>query len=214
MKEETIKVGTKEEVREKMSKLLGMREADYSIVNKELERTKAAAAAALEKMQNAMELSQLEEFAAAKKELAEAETAREMYLGRLEQLQKQEFVKEEESDQVIDSLLVYEDELAAGFLNDIRKPLEKIRDIYGEYCEDVAETERLIIDWCSQIHANYRSRGTTRFWDKEKGMLTDRSPLPYPVHRIPYTGSKEANIIGSFLRKIDKELEALGANDE
>jgi len=160
------------------------------------------ARAKLEKAQGAVETAaaalNADEYAAARAEVDKLKIELEMY-DRKEQIIKcQDIVSEEESSQVIDSLLKYEEELTEAFQKDLRKALEPIEKMNEEYRGKISETEKVIRSWTQQIRANYDTRGTTTYTDEE-GNRTSRSPVPVPVHMVAYTGCQESNDLTRLL---------------
>ena len=135
-------------------------------------------------------------YAKAKNEKSLALAAAEMYSKRYEQLEQKQFVSEAESDRVIDSLLQYENALAADFESAIAEPIKKLRQLNETYLAAVREAETAIQAWTSDIHRNYRSESTT-YPDG-----TNRSPVPVPVHTLPYTGCPTSAVVGGFLEKL------------
>lgn len=127
--------------------------------------------------------------------------ALKMYSEKLEQVKKQEYITEQESDAVIDSLLDYEKILEKDFVADIKAPIIELRKILNDYFGAVRETEQTIRTWETQIHANYSTRGATFWTDKETGKTTDRSNKPVLVHSIPYDGCGTAISLNEYLNK-------------
>lgn len=164
------------EIRQKQDELRG-----------DLERAEAAVKEATEKMD-------LDAFEKAKEAKSKAETGLDMYGRRYEQLRRQEMISEKESDEVIKSLLDYEDSLETEFKQAILAPLEALADLTREYRAAIQEAESTIKLWEQDIHANYRSETATF---AETG--TNRSPRPIPVHPIAYIGCGEAERIHIFL---------------
>lgn len=165
------------EIRQKQDELRG-----------DLERAEAAVKEATEKMD-------LDAFEKAKEAKSKAETGLDMYGRRYEQLRRQEMISEKESDEVIKSLLDYEDSLETEFKQAILAPLEALADLTREYRAAIEEAESTIKLWESDIHANYRSETATF---AETG--TNRSPRPIPVHPIAYIGCREAETVHTFLK--------------
>ena len=137
----------------------------------------------------------------AKKTKHKAQTAAEMYSGRYDQLEKQEYISEKESDEVIDSLLQYEVQLELDFKKALADPLKKLAKIHADYMDAVEDTERTLTAWQQEIHANYNTRGAMARKDPQTGKITNRSERPVPVHQLPYNGCDEAAHLGLYLVK-------------
>lgn len=171
----------------------------------EAQTQKEAADLALKEATESMDLDAYEEAKQAKRK---AQTAIDMYSGRYNQIKQQEYISEAESDKVIDSLLVYEEQAAETFKKDLAEQLKQINKIYADYKNTVRETEETIDAWQRDIHANYNSRGASSWVDPETGETTGRSSTPIPVHRLPYTGCTEAAQLGEYLGKVAYLLQA------
>lgn len=182
---------TKERMQQMQEKKAGELNAIYER-KAEAQTQKEAAELALK---DATERMDLEAYEEAKQALRKAQAAIDMYGGRYDQISKQEYISEAESDKVIDSLLAYEDELAAGFKAAVAEPLKKLDELQKAYVDAVEDVEQTIRAWTSNIHANYRNNGTT-YADG-----TNRSPQPVPVRRLPYTGCSEAHQLKDYLDK-------------
>lgn len=160
----------------------------------EAQTQKEAAELAIREATDSMDLEAYEEAKTAKRK---AQTAIDMYSSKYNQIKQQEYISEVESDKVIDSLLAYEDELAAGFKAAVAEPLKKLDELQKAYANAVEDVEQTIKAWTGNIHANYRNNGTT-YTDG-----TNRSPQPVPVRRIPYTGCSEAHQLKEYLDKAE-----------
>lgn len=188
-----------EEVKARMQEMQQKKAEELETVRQrqqEAQTQKEAAELALREATDSMDLEAYEEAKTAKRK---AQTAIDMYTGKYNQIKQQEYISEAESDKVIDSLLAYEDELAAGFKAAVAEPLKKLDELQKAYADAVEDAEQTIRAWTGNIHANYRNNGTT-YTDG-----TSRSPQPVPVHRIPYTGCSEAHQLKTYLYKV-KEL--------
>ena len=152
-------------------------------------------------MEIATEKMDLQNYKKADQELKEVKTAIDMYNGKYKQISAQRYISEAESDKVIDDLLVYEKELDKDFINEIKEPLNELRQILAKYFGAVQETEKTIRTWERQIHANYSSRGKTIWTDPVTGKRTDRSDKPIFVHNPQYEGSKTALMLNEYLNR-------------
>ena len=190
-----------QEVKQRIKEMTEKKQADLSAINEKREEARTRKEAAEARLREATELMNLDAYEEAKADISKAKTAIDMYSGRYEQLRQQEYISEEESDRVIDSLLAYEDQLQSNFLEDIKEPLKNLLDITNSYFDAVEDTERTIRTWEATIHANYSTRGRTGFFDKSTGRYTDRSKTPVPVRSSIYTGCKEAHQLKEYLSK-------------
>lgn len=187
-----------EETKNRMKEMQKTKVAELEEIRQKRSEAKAQKDAAERALKEATEKMDLNAFEEAEKTKNKSEIAISMYEGRYDQLIRQEYITEEESDRVIDSLLAFEEELAADFKKAIAEPLRILKELQQEYTNTITDTESTITEWCEKIHENYSSRGQTIF--AETG--TDRSPQPIPVHRPPYKGCAEALQIKEFTERI------------
>lgn len=183
------------ETQARIQELKDKKKAELEHIDNELKAAAQEYEAACKELKDATENTDIEAFGDAKKKQREAKNKKEMYSARYDQLEKKEFVSEEESDKVIDSLLNYEKELAEDYESKVAQIVEELEGIHTEYMARVAATENTIKDWTSGIHANYRSNVTTVY--SETG--TNRAPYPVPVHYIPYTGCAKSASVNKFI---------------
>ena len=184
-----------EEVKARMQEMQQKKAGELETVRQrqqEAQTQKEAAELAIREATDSMDLEAYEEAKTAKRK---AQTAIDMYSSKYNQIKQQEYISEVESDKVIDSLLAYEDELAAGFKAAVAEPLKKLDELQKAYADAVEDVEQTIRAWTGNIHANYRNNGTT-YADG-----TNRSPQPVPVRKIPYTGCSEAHQLKEYLDK-------------
>lgn len=189
-----------EEVKARMQEMQQKKAGELETVRQrqqEAQTQKEAAELAIREATDSMDLEAYEEAKTAKRK---AQTAIDMYSGKYAQISKQEYISEADSDKVIDSLLAYENELAAGFKAAVAEPLKKLDELQRTYFDAVEDVEQTIRAWTDNIHANYRSAGTIY---AETG--TNRSPHPVAVHTTPYTGCGEAHRLAQYLKN-DKGL--------
>lgn len=185
-----------QEVQERIRNMKNTKEMDLEHIRQKQEEARAQLEAAETTKRNATERMDLESFEAAENDIRKYQTAIEMYDGRLAQLIRQEYVTEEESDRVIKSLLDYEIQIGEDFKAALVEPLRALALLHAAYEKEVSDTESTIREWTRDIHANYRNAGTIY---KETG--TDRSPVPVPVHIIPFKGCAEASRLAVYLEK-------------
>ena len=189
-----------QEVQKQIKEMMDKKQGELAQINDKRTEAQTRKEAAEIAIQKATEIMDLEAFEEAKQEKHKAQTAIDMYSGRYKQLAAQEYISEEESDRVIDSLLAYEQELGKDFIADLKEPLNKLRNILTRYFEDIRETEQTIRSWEVNIHANYSTRGQS-IRTLPTGEKTDRMDAPTPVHKQPFTGCTEAHQLENYLNK-------------
>ena len=189
------------EVQERIKKLTEDKAEQLTKIHQKQNEARTQIEAAGLAIKEATEVMNLEAYEKAIADKRKAQAALDMYSGRYDQIRKQEYVTEAESDSVINSLLKYEDTLAEDFKKAVAEPLKKLADLYKDYKAAVVDTENTIKNWERNIHANYSTRGGTKYKDETTGEWTDRSPSPVPVHRLPYTGCSEAVQLGQYLER-------------
>lgn len=198
--ERQMKRNTLDEVKQRMAALVNRKNADLAEIwqkQSDAEQQKADAEQALKDATERMDLTAYKKAEAAKKDAA---TAIAMYGARYDQLQHKAFMTEKESDAVIDSILQYEDALAADFTAELSERLHDLSEMLQEYYSAVRDAEDTIREWTGSIHANFRSRGVTYYADG-----TDRSPNPIPVRFTAYGGCSEAALLRDYLQQVEKK---------
>lgn len=184
------------EVQAKIEALIDAREQTAAAILEKLEGERRAEAAAQEAIDKATAALDFEMNHKAQQDKAAAAERRALLQRRFDQMRSGRPVTEEESNEIIESLLQYEKDLAAAFEEDISAPLAALAKLCKEYREKVQETEDTINNWTREIHPNYLSPSTT-YPDG-----THRAPQPVPVHRTPYLGSKLSSQLDNFLRDV------------
>lgn len=198
-----------EEVKARMQEMQDKKAGELQAIHEkktEAQTQKEAAELALKEATERMDLDAYEEAKTARRK---AQTAIDMYGGRYSQISKQEYISEEESDKVIDSLLEYEEQLAADFRRAAAEYFRQLEALLKEYRSEVADVENTLTRWQRDIHANYNTRGATSYFDEFTGQYTGRSKDPYPVHKYVYTGCAEAQRLYDYL---ENEKLVKGAN--
>lgn len=193
------------QIQEKMQDLKEKRRAEVEFITSQLEQAEAEYMAANNEMKEAMEQTDLARYTEAKRAQLDAKNKTEMFSGRLKQIRAKEYLTEAESDEVIDSLLQYEEEIATKYGNKTAEIIATLKNVHKEYRDAVNAAERTISQWTNEIHANYNSRGRGTYTDSFTGETTQRSKTPIPVRVVPYTGSKRSAVIDNFLRKVDED---------
>lgn len=192
---------TLEAVKTKMQELKDARQAQFDTIRKMQETYRAQISAADQTMKQATAELNLDTYDTARQAKRRALAGLEMYTKRQKELEAQEIISEPESDRIIDSLLEYEETLAADFRTAIEEPIRKLEQILAEYTAAVADTEDTLTRWTMDIRANYSTRGRMTRTDPATGQTTDRSETPIPVHMLPYTGCPEKAQLEHYLQK-------------
>ena len=190
-----------DEVRELMRQLQEDKAAQLETIRQKQEETRSRIEAAGLAMRQATEEMDAEAYDKAKTEREKANDALAMYTGRFEQITAQEYISEADSDNAIESLLAYEDQLAEDFKAAAAGHLAALAELLNTYREAVTATEWTLTEWQRDIHANYNTRGGTAYYDAITGQHTYRSSNPVPVHAAPYAGCSEAVQLGEYLQK-------------
>lgn len=146
-----------EEIKATMRQLIDKKAGDLSKITAELEAARGRKRKAETALHSATEATDADAYKKAKAEADEAATIIEMYAARYSQLQNKEFMSEEESDRVIDSLIEYQNDRAAAFMEAIKGPLAQLEAIYKEYAQDYEDAVKTVNAWTANIHANYRT---------------------------------------------------------
>ena len=195
---------TVQQVKARIRELRETKEAQLAEMAKKQAEAVAQITAAEAAAAKATEELDIDGYESARREISKAQTALDLYSGRRDQINNKQYVTEAESDQVIDSLLQYEQQLDAEFRKAIAGPVAKLEEIQKDYLDRTHDAEQTIREWTSEIHANYRSRGTSSYTDKLTGERTDRSPKPIPVRPMAHTGCQESSEIRDFLDKLNR----------
>lgn len=188
------------EVKNRMAEMLKDRADQLETIRAEQAQIQKQIDAAALDMKRAAETLDVTSYGEAAHARSQAQTAYNMYSDSYEQIRKQEYITEAESDKVINSLLEYEEKTAAAFKKDAQKVIDKLADLLQAYQAETRDTESTIAAWTQHIHANYSTRGGTSFFDPISGTRTDRSPEPVPIRRVPYMGCEESQQIDRFLK--------------
>ena len=186
------------EIKARIDSLIEDREREVKQIETCVEDSRAKKEAAELAMHEAMESLNVDAYAAAEASRKKAQIEIEMYSKRHEQIIAKEYIPEEDSDKVIDSLLEREQELDAEFEEAVKAPIEALSTLLNEYRSAIREVEETITAWTGRIHANYRSAGTIY------ANGTNRADHPVEVHTLPYVGSTTAARIDSFIEKYNR----------
>ena len=197
MKKQTIL----KDVQARIKDIQAKRSAELAEIRDRQAEARTQIEAASLAMKEATEVLNVDEYEKAKTDKRKWQTALDMYNARYAQIQQQELVTEADSDSVINSLLQYEEDLAQEFKQAIAEPLQALKKLLTEYADEVQEVENTLDLWQEDIHPNYSTRGGSSFVDPNTGERTDRSAVPVPVHRLPYTGCEDAAQLKTYLDK-------------
>lgn len=190
------------EVKARMAELLTAKQAQLDeIANRQRD--------VQEKLQSAKNLASratedldFETFAEAEEDRKKFQTALRMLSDRYKQLEALKYIPEEESDEIIDGLLQYEEELAPKFKESTAQYVEELEKQLKQYKDKVKDVEDTIREWTNRIHPNYKTRGRMTRIDEATGETTDRAEHPVPVHVVPYLGCSESTILDTYLNKV------------
>lgn len=183
-----IKNKTKE-IKDRINEMLAKREEDLKTIEDKEKEARAELHAINEELKDAANDFDAEAYKEASAKKREVDLTLEMLRDKRNIIQSQAYITEKESDEIINSLLKYEDDLAAEFEKSIAEPMQKLTEIYKKYGAEILETESTITLWTNKIHAYYKTTAG------------QRSENPQPVHRLPYTGYDRAERLRSFLMK-------------
>lgn len=194
---------TLEKVQDRIRGLINERELKLEAVSQKRAALAESAQALEEKLQQAAREMNTKAYAAAKAEREECNTEFEMLEELERQIRKSELVTEAESEQVIASLLAYEQQLEEEYRKAVVEHLQALDALSDQHRLAAADAETTLNTWTSEIRANYINTRTTY----QNG--THRSPVPVPIHPRGYFGGRLVSAIDKFLT--DKNLlEAAG----
>lgn len=182
---------------EKIDQLKAQRLAEISDIEGNIMRVRKALEDAEEGIKKAIESTNLQDFESSNTAKNKAETELKMYESRLEQIKNREYIHEDESDEVITSLLEYEKDITADYLQKSKVIIEQLAELTNTYRTAVDDTETALLRWTNEIHANHRTFGRTYY--TRDGKTTDRSEKPVPVRVVQYSGCFESNIAKNFI---------------
>lgn len=182
-----LKTNKAEEIGSRINEMLAKRKADLDKADEKEEEARARLALVEEEIKKAADEMNAEAYEEAITKKHKINITLEMLRDKHKQIRNQEYITEAESDAVIESLLKYEDELAAEFEKDIAPLMHQLTDFYKDYAEKIYKTENVITTWTNKIHAYYKTSGGTR------------NEHPQKVHFLAYTGSPRAERVRHFL---------------
>lgn len=188
-----------EEVKKKMKEILEAKSEDLEEIQKRTEAAMTQLEAAEDAMRKAADTMSPDAYMEAKKERDKAATILELYASRQNRIMTKQDISEQESDEVIDSLLRHEEQLRREYEVTLGKMLKPLRLMHEQYLADIQDTEQTISTWTAEIHPNYRTFGRTTYYDSATGERTDRASIPRAVHTMPYHGGEEAERLAAYL---------------
>lgn len=168
---------TVESIRERIAELKSGREKELAEIQLKRDEESQNLAAAKKAMEDATDATDLQAYERAKAEKNRAESALEMYSAKYSKVQKLDFITEEESDKVIDSLRASDAEITRAFLTDLYAALNGVEALIKKYERDKEDVRNTTSTWTREIHANYYSPTSTF-----AATGTHRSPTPIPVN--------------------------------
>ena len=193
-----------EKIYKKIDALVSKKDEELAKVNEKLAELRADEIAAKSAMDAAMNDLDEAAYNSAEFKLKASQSRRAMYEGKLDQIAKQEYVSEEESEATIDALLDYEKVLQANFEKAIMPHLTALEELLAAYYADVDKTENTLRKWTNTIRKTYYNRsGSVR---EVNGESTNRFDTPQPVRVLPYTGCKSAGALRSLLDSVKKSV--------
>ena len=184
------------EVKKQMEKLLSERRSELARISEEISACKTDKATAEDELKKATATLDFDSYEKAKQEFVRAETKIEMLTDRYNQILKNEYLTESESDKVIDSIKAWEHELSEEYHKAIAEPIKTLQELTKKYLAGIKDAENLMRSWTNEIHANYRSETTTY------ANGTNRSDTPVPVRNVPYTGSQTSKAVNDFVNSM------------
>ena len=190
-----------QETNERMQELMRRRMEDLAAIQEKMEEARAQLQEAEAAMNAATEQLDVDSYEKANAKARMAKTAQEMLRNRYDQIERRELISEADSDATIDSLLEYENNLAATFKDAVKEHIAALAGILDDYQKEVRAAELTIQNWCRDVRPNFRTFGQTTRYDAMTDQYTDRSETPVPVHQMPYTGCNEAAQLATYLRK-------------
>lgn len=181
-------------VKEKMAALKNAKNSELAKISTELTAARTEKTEQQKALKEATENTNFEEYEKAKAGILRASTKIEMLTARYDQIKNKEFVTEKESDETIDAIKAYENELGKKYNEAIAEPLRILEKLTADYNAAIMDAENTMRIWTSEIHANYRSETTTY----RNG--TNRSDTPVPVRNLRYEGVGSSNLIGELIK--------------
>ena len=193
---------TVEAVRQKITELVQAKADTLAEIEKNKNAALAQIAQSGKDIRSATEAMDITAFEAAKAEQHRAKMALEMYDGRFAQISKRQYVTEQESDEVLDSLAAYGDQIADKFKSDVVGPLKKLQDILSAYLAERKAIDDTMLTWQNQIFPNYRAPGSSRL-DPKTGEWTNRMERPRQMTLDP---CKDADDLQAYLKTAEALL--------
>ena len=166
---------TLQEVQERIKAMKDKKAADLETLRTKQAEAQANRDAAKKASTDATAIMDLDAYQEAQAAIAKWQSAIDMYAGRYAQIEQKEFVTEEESSNVLASLVAYNDKLAETFRTALAEQLEALKALADNYAASVRETNQTLAEWQCDIRANYIS--DTAVYANG----SNRSPRPVPI---------------------------------
>lgn len=175
-----------QEVKERMQQMQQSKRAELAKIYEKQEEARAQIAENAKALKAATEQMDVDAYEKAKAAQHKAETALELYTGRYSQIAAQEYITEEESNEVIKELCNYIDAIDSEYREGIREHLAALQSVNKWYSDELHDCIRTIKTWTTDIHANYYNPNTIY---RETG--SNRAPYPVEVYQTKYLGCEE-----------------------
>lgn len=191
-----MQMTTLQKVQQKIADLVKQKTATLDAIEQNKSEALAQISKAGQDLSAATEAMDLNAYEDAKAEQRRARMRLEMYDRRLDMVNKRDYVKEAESNDVLDSLMAYGDQIAEKFRSDVAGPLKKLQDILTAYLSECADINSTMLTWQQQIHPNYRNPNSSRI-DPKTGEWTHRMKDP---QQMTLTACKDAADLEAYLK--------------
>lgn len=200
---------TAKEITQRIDDMQNRKKQDLEEIRARQGEARARLAKAKQDIDGAAAVMDLDAFRRAQDSAKQEETALAMYGRRYQQIEGKEYVSEEESNAIIDSLLDYERQLEQDFEKALSSQIRDLTRLRDKYTQDIQETERTLSRWTSEIYPNYRAESATRMLPD--GTRTNRMEKPVPVHTSEYKGGGECAILSEYLKRTQLNKDKGGA---
>lgn len=141
------------ETQKKMDDLKRKRTAALAEIEKkktDAENELLTAQEEIEEATGKMDLTAYEKASARKQK---AQTALDMYSLRYEQIKKEECITDQESEEILNSLIKYEKQLEKVLTNEANDTILKLLSAIEVYLSEVDKTQKIYREWIYTIHA-------------------------------------------------------------
>ena len=190
-----------EQVQARMAEMQEQKSLTLAQIAEQKTATQMRIAAAEDAIQAATSKMNIDEYEDATAERRRAELELSMLEGRRAQV-LQRGISETESDQVLDSLEAYADDMTEQFQKDLARRLKDLHGFMIAYRNEIQQTDHVMKHWQQQIHPNYRNKHGHRI-DPITGEATSR--MDHPVELF-VSICDEAVSLQQYLQKADPSL--------